>query len=58
MTRAGFEVMPFPRERHDVVDALEVGVRRHIGSGGTVRQAPSRAHRKRWGAAGHLRADL
>jgi hypothetical protein len=25
MTRAGFEVKPFPRERHDVVDALEVG---------------------------------
>jgi len=30
MTRAGFEVMPFPRERHDVVDALEIGVRRHM----------------------------
>jgi pyruvate/2-oxoglutarate dehydrogenase complex dihydrolipoamide acyltransferase (E2) component len=30
MGRAGFEVRPFPRERHDVVDALEVGVRRHM----------------------------
>jgi pyruvate/2-oxoglutarate dehydrogenase complex dihydrolipoamide acyltransferase (E2) component len=30
MTRAPFEVRPFPRERHDVVDALEVGVRRHM----------------------------
>jgi pyruvate/2-oxoglutarate dehydrogenase complex dihydrolipoamide acyltransferase (E2) component len=30
MTRAAFEVRPFPRERHDVVDALEVGVRRHM----------------------------
>lgn len=27
---ASFEVKPFPRERHDVVDALEVGVRRHM----------------------------
>jgi pyruvate/2-oxoglutarate dehydrogenase complex dihydrolipoamide acyltransferase (E2) component len=30
MSRARFEVKPFPRERHDVVDALEVGVRRHM----------------------------
>jgi pyruvate/2-oxoglutarate dehydrogenase complex dihydrolipoamide acyltransferase (E2) component len=30
MTRGSFEVKPFPRERHDVVDALEVGVRRHM----------------------------
>jgi pyruvate/2-oxoglutarate dehydrogenase complex dihydrolipoamide acyltransferase (E2) component len=30
MTRAPFEVRPFPRERHDVVDALEIGVRRHV----------------------------
>lgn len=30
MTRPSFEVRPFPRERHDVVDALEVGVRRHM----------------------------
>ena len=30
MTRAPFEVRPFPRERRDVVDALEVGVRRHM----------------------------
>jgi pyruvate/2-oxoglutarate dehydrogenase complex dihydrolipoamide acyltransferase (E2) component len=30
MTRAPFEVRPFPRGRHDVVDALEVGVRRHM----------------------------
>ena len=30
MSRAAFEVKPFPRERHDVVDALEVGVRRHL----------------------------
>jgi pyruvate/2-oxoglutarate dehydrogenase complex dihydrolipoamide acyltransferase (E2) component len=30
MERSGFEVRPFPRERHDVVDALEVGVRRHV----------------------------
>jgi pyruvate/2-oxoglutarate dehydrogenase complex dihydrolipoamide acyltransferase (E2) component len=30
MGRASFEVKPFPRERHDVVDALEVGVRRHM----------------------------
>lgn len=28
--RASFTVRPFPRERHDVVDALEVGVRRHM----------------------------
>ena len=30
MSRAPFEVKPFPRARHDVVDALEVGVRRHM----------------------------
>lgn len=30
MDGARFEVKPFPRERHDVVDALEVGVRRHM----------------------------
>jgi pyruvate/2-oxoglutarate dehydrogenase complex dihydrolipoamide acyltransferase (E2) component len=30
MPRAPFELRPFPRERHDVVDALEVGVRRHM----------------------------
>jgi pyruvate/2-oxoglutarate dehydrogenase complex dihydrolipoamide acyltransferase (E2) component len=30
MSRAAFEVKPFPRERHDIVDALEVGVRRHM----------------------------
>lgn len=30
MTPAPFQVKPFPRERHDVVDALEVGVRRHV----------------------------
>ena len=30
MSRAASEVKPFPRERHDVVDALEVGVRRHM----------------------------
>ena len=30
MTGAPFEVRPFPRKRHDVVDALEVGVRRHV----------------------------
>jgi hypothetical protein len=30
MTRASFEVRPFPRGRHDIVDALEVGVRRHM----------------------------
>jgi pyruvate/2-oxoglutarate dehydrogenase complex dihydrolipoamide acyltransferase (E2) component len=30
MGRPGFEVKPFPRQRHDVVDALEVGVRRHM----------------------------
>ncbi len=27
---ARFEVRPFPRKRHDIVDALEVGVRRHM----------------------------
>lgn len=30
MSRARFEVKPFPRERHNVVDALEVGVHRHM----------------------------
>ncbi len=30
MSRATFWVEPFARERHDVVDALEVGVRRHM----------------------------
>jgi len=30
MARASHEVKPFGRERHDVVDALEVGVRRHM----------------------------
>jgi pyruvate/2-oxoglutarate dehydrogenase complex dihydrolipoamide acyltransferase (E2) component len=30
MSRDQFEVKPFPRERHDVVDALEVGVHRHV----------------------------
>lgn len=30
MSRASFEVKPFPRARHDIVDALEVGVRRHM----------------------------
>src|SRR5512133_798760 len=30
MSRATFEVKPFPRERRDVVDALEVGVHRHM----------------------------
>jgi pyruvate/2-oxoglutarate dehydrogenase complex dihydrolipoamide acyltransferase (E2) component len=30
MSRAPFEVKPFPRERHDVIDALEVGVHRHM----------------------------
>ncbi|HSN91814.1 MAG TPA: 2-oxo acid dehydrogenase subunit E2 [Anaeromyxobacteraceae bacterium] len=30
MSRSPFETRPFPRERHDVVDALEVGVRRHM----------------------------
>lgn len=30
MTGGEFEVSPFPRGRHDIVDALEVGVRRHI----------------------------
>jgi pyruvate/2-oxoglutarate dehydrogenase complex dihydrolipoamide acyltransferase (E2) component len=30
MARAPFEVRPFPRERRDIVDALEVGVRRHM----------------------------
>lgn len=30
MTRALFEVRPFPRGRQDIVDALEVGVGRHM----------------------------
>jgi len=30
MGRASFTVRPFPRARHDIVDALEVGVRRHM----------------------------
>ena len=30
MSGTSCEVKPFPRERHDVVDALEVGVRRHM----------------------------
>lgn len=30
MDRESFEVRPFPRARHDIVDALEVGVRRHM----------------------------
>lgn len=30
MGAASFEVRPFPRSRHDIVDALEVGVRRHM----------------------------
>jgi pyruvate/2-oxoglutarate dehydrogenase complex dihydrolipoamide acyltransferase (E2) component len=30
MSPASFEVRPFPRERLDIVDALEVGVRRHM----------------------------
>ncbi len=30
MTRARFEVRPFGRERHEIVDALEVAVGRHI----------------------------
>lgn len=30
MRRSSFDVKPFPRARHDVVDALEVGVRRHM----------------------------
>jgi pyruvate/2-oxoglutarate dehydrogenase complex dihydrolipoamide acyltransferase (E2) component len=30
MGRDSFTTSPFPRERHDVVDALEVGVRRHM----------------------------
>ena len=30
MRRAPFATRPFPRERHDIVDALEVGVRRHM----------------------------
>jgi pyruvate/2-oxoglutarate dehydrogenase complex dihydrolipoamide acyltransferase (E2) component len=30
MSRASFEVRPFPRERRDIVDALEVGVHRHM----------------------------
>jgi pyruvate/2-oxoglutarate dehydrogenase complex dihydrolipoamide acyltransferase (E2) component len=30
MGEARYELRPFGRERHDVVDALEVGVRRHV----------------------------
>lgn len=30
MSRAPFVVKPFPRERLDIIDALEVGVRRHM----------------------------
>jgi len=30
MGRAAFEVKEFPRQRRDIVDALEVGVRRHM----------------------------
>ncbi len=30
MSRAGYEVRPFPGARRDVVDALEVGVHRHM----------------------------
>jgi hypothetical protein len=30
MAPESFEVRPFPRARHDIVDALEVGVRRHM----------------------------
>jgi pyruvate/2-oxoglutarate dehydrogenase complex dihydrolipoamide acyltransferase (E2) component len=30
MARAPFKTRPFPRARHDIVDALEVGVRRHV----------------------------
>ena len=30
MRRAPFATRPFPRERRDIVDALEVGVRRHM----------------------------
>jgi pyruvate/2-oxoglutarate dehydrogenase complex dihydrolipoamide acyltransferase (E2) component len=30
MGRASFEVRPFPWERHEVVDALAVGARRHV----------------------------
>lgn len=30
MTTAPFEAKPFPRARHDIVDSLEVGVRRHM----------------------------
>lgn len=30
MSKAAFEARPFPRERRDIVDALEVGVRRHM----------------------------
>jgi hypothetical protein len=38
MSRPSFEVKPFPRERHDVVDALEIGVRRHmVHEGGSFR---------------------
>ncbi|MBI3203891.1 MAG: 2-oxo acid dehydrogenase subunit E2 [Myxococcales bacterium] len=30
MNEASFELAPFPRERHDIIDALEVGMRRHM----------------------------
>jgi pyruvate/2-oxoglutarate dehydrogenase complex dihydrolipoamide acyltransferase (E2) component len=30
MDRPSYQVKPFPRERHDIVDALEAGVRRHM----------------------------
>jgi pyruvate/2-oxoglutarate dehydrogenase complex dihydrolipoamide acyltransferase (E2) component len=30
MSEARYELRPFARERHDVVDALEIGVRRHM----------------------------
>ncbi len=30
MSAASFELRPFPRSRHDIVDALEVGVHRHM----------------------------
>lgn len=30
MSRSGFQAVPFPRERRNIVDALEVGARRHV----------------------------
>lgn len=30
MTTATYDVKPFSRARHDIVDSLEVGVRRHM----------------------------